>query len=261
METGERCCSAAGGHNCVILDANKQRTNICTVAWTGTVCSDPPMLSISLRKERHSHSLISETREFVVNVPGVEQVRATDYCGVVSGRDVDKFKETGLTPAPASKVKAALILECPLNLECRVKKVLELGSHTMFVANVLAVQVNELAHEIGNWHWSRQDWQPLSTAVIILLARNWDSSAIRFRRRKHDSAMSQRRGLSADYADSRRFRVNLIFWPRHKQLACRRGGYRVCRLQWSDAPSVCRCRRLSRIGLPDQKRLAMLSQD
>jgi len=125
------------------LDANKQRTNICTVAWTGTVCSDPPMLSISLRKERHSHSLISETRELVVNVPGVEQVRATDYCGVVSGREVDKFKETGLTAAPASKVKAALILECPLNLECRVKKVLELGSHTMFVANVLAVQVNE----------------------------------------------------------------------------------------------------------------------
>lgn len=124
-------------------DAEKRRTNICTVAWTGTVCTDPPMLSISLRKERHSHALISESREFVVNVPSVQQVRMTDYCGVVSGRDVDKFKETGLTAVPASKVKTFLILECPVNLECRVKKTLELGSHTMFVAEVLAVQVNE----------------------------------------------------------------------------------------------------------------------
>ncbi|MCK5861296.1 MAG: flavin reductase family protein, partial [Candidatus Hydrogenedentes bacterium] len=83
-------------------DTEKRRTNICTVAWTGTVCTDPPMLSISLRKERHSHSLISASREFVVNVPAVPQVRMTDYCGVVSGRDVDKFKETGLTASPAS---------------------------------------------------------------------------------------------------------------------------------------------------------------
>lgn len=124
-------------------DSERRRTNICTVAWTGTVCTDPPMLSISLRKERHSHALISESREFVVNVPSVQQVRMTDYCGVVSGRDVDKFKETGLTASPASKVKTFLILECPVNLECRVKKTLELGSHTMFVAEVLAVQVNE----------------------------------------------------------------------------------------------------------------------
>ena len=125
------------------LDEAKERTNICTVAWTGIVCSDPPMLSISLRKERHSYDLIKKEREFVVNVPATPQVRATDYCGVVSGRDTDKFKETGLTAAPASKVKASLILECPLNLECRVKKTLDLGSHTMFVAQILAVQVNE----------------------------------------------------------------------------------------------------------------------
>lgn len=125
------------------LDESKKRTNICTVAWTGIVCSDPPMLSISLRKERHSYDLIKKERAFVVNVPATPQVRATDYCGVVSGRDVDKFKETGLTAASASKVNAALILECPLNLECRVKKTLELGSHTMFVAQILAVQVNE----------------------------------------------------------------------------------------------------------------------
>lgn len=123
------------------LDKNG-RPNICTVAWTGTVCSDPPMLSISLRKERYSHELISATKEFVVNVPSVKEIKVTDYCGVVSGRDVDKFERTGLTPAPSSAVKTPLILECPVNLECRVKKTLELGSHTMFIAEVLAVQVN-----------------------------------------------------------------------------------------------------------------------
>lgn len=117
------------------------RPNICTVAWTGTVCTDPPMLSISLREERYSHSLIKDSGEFVVNVPSVEELRATDYCGVVSGRDVNKFEKTGLTPAPASAVKPPLILECPLHLECRVKKTLKLGSHTMFVAQIVAVQV------------------------------------------------------------------------------------------------------------------------
>ena len=119
----------------------KDRPNICTVAWTGTVCTDPPMLSISLREERYSHDLIKASGEFVVNVPSVEEVRATDYCGVVSGRDVDKFKETKLTPAPASAVKPPVILECPLNLECRVKKTLKLGSHTLFVAQIVTVQV------------------------------------------------------------------------------------------------------------------------
>lgn len=127
----------------MITSADKSgKPNICTVAWTGTVCTDPPMLSISLRKERYSHSLISASREFVVNVPSVKEIRLTDYCGVVSGRDVDKFEKTGLTPAPSSAVKTPLILECPVNLECKVKKTLELGSHTMFVALVVAVQVN-----------------------------------------------------------------------------------------------------------------------
>ncbi len=127
----------------MITSADKSgRPNICTVAWTGTVCSDPPMLSISLRGERYSHGLITASREFVVNVPSMKEMRATDYCGVVSGRDVDKFEKTGLTPAPSSAIKTPLILECPLNLECRLRKTLELGSHTLFIAEVVAVQVN-----------------------------------------------------------------------------------------------------------------------
>jgi len=118
------------------------KPNLITIAWAGNVCSDPPMLSISVRPERYSHEIIRTTREFVVNVPSAGQARAADWCGVVSGRDVDKFAGAGLTPAPALKVHPPIILECPLNIECRVKKSLELGSHTLFAAEVVAVQVS-----------------------------------------------------------------------------------------------------------------------
>ena len=123
--------------------AKDGRPNIMTVAWTGTVCSEPPMLSISLRKATYSYGLIMESREFVVNIPSLRLIRATDYCGVVSGRDVDKFAKTGLTPGPSTTVKPPVIMECPINIECSVRQVLELGLHTMFVAEVTAVQVSE----------------------------------------------------------------------------------------------------------------------
>jgi flavin reductase (DIM6/NTAB) family NADH-FMN oxidoreductase RutF len=117
------------------------RANLITIAWTGTVCTDPPMLSISVRPGRHSHGIISATREFAVNVPSVEQTKALDWCGVVSGRDADKFAATGLTPAPALKLACPIVAECPLNIECRVRRTMELGSHTLFLAEVVAVQV------------------------------------------------------------------------------------------------------------------------
>ena len=118
------------------------KPNLITIAWVGNVCSEPPMLSISVRPERYSHEIIRTTREFVVNVPSLRQVRAVDWCGVVSGRSVEKFAGAGLTPAPAQKVNCPIVLECPLNIECRVRKTLELGSHTLFVAEVVAVQVS-----------------------------------------------------------------------------------------------------------------------
>jgi flavin reductase (DIM6/NTAB) family NADH-FMN oxidoreductase RutF len=118
------------------------KPNLITIAWAGNVCSDPPMLSISVRPGRYSHEIIRTTREFVVNVPSLKQARAVDWCGVVSGRDEDKFAGAGLTPAPALKVCPPIVLECPLNIECRVKESLELGTHTMFVAEVVAVQVS-----------------------------------------------------------------------------------------------------------------------
>lgn len=120
-----------------------ERPNIITVAWTGTVCSSPAMVSISVRPERHSYHIIRESGEFVINLTTEELVRAADYCGVRSGRDVDKFEEMRLTPLKASQVAAPLIGESPVNIECRVEQVLELRSHHMFLASVLAVDVDE----------------------------------------------------------------------------------------------------------------------
>ena len=117
--------------------------NIITVAWAGTICSNPPMVSISVRKERHSHAMICETGEFVINLTTEELAYATDYCGVKSGRDVDKFKEMNLTPLKADIVSAPLIAESPVNLECKVTEVKELGTHDMFLAEVVAVHVDD----------------------------------------------------------------------------------------------------------------------
>lgn len=116
--------------------------NIITVSWGGTICTNPPMCSISVRPERYSYELIKKTGEFVVNLSTLELVKATDWCGVRSGRDYDKFKEMKLTPVAASKVSAPLILESPVNLECVVTEMLPLGSHHMFLAEIVAVHVN-----------------------------------------------------------------------------------------------------------------------
>lgn len=120
-----------------------ERPNIITVAWTGTICTNPPMLYISVRPQRYSYDILCETGEFVVNLTTKKLAKATDYCGVRSGRDVDKFKETGLTAVPALHVKSPMIAESPVNIECRVTEKKELGSHHMFLAEVLAVHVDE----------------------------------------------------------------------------------------------------------------------
>ena len=124
-----------------VADQN-HRPNIITVAWAGTICSDPAMLSISVRKNRYSYDIIKETKEFVVNLTTKQLCRATDYCGVRSGRDVDKFKEMKLTKEKADFVKAPMIAESPVSIECKVRQVLELGSHHMFLADVLAVHAD-----------------------------------------------------------------------------------------------------------------------
>lgn len=118
--------------------------NIITIAWTGIMNSEPPVVYIGVRPVgRHSHRLIKESGEYVINIPSAGQARVVDYCGTVSGKDVNKFKETGLTPVPAAQVKAPLIAECPVNVECKVRQVISLGSHDVFVADVLAVHYSE----------------------------------------------------------------------------------------------------------------------
>ena len=117
--------------------------NVLTVAWTGTICSDPAMLSISVRPERYSYAMIKETGEFVINLATKELTRALDYCGVRSGRDVDKYQEMHLTVLPSKIVGAPGILESPVNIECRVTKREVLGSHDLFLAEVKSVTVDD----------------------------------------------------------------------------------------------------------------------
>ena len=127
--------------------------NVFTVAWAGTICSDPVMLSISVRKERYSYPMIKESGVFVVNLTNKELVRATDYCGVKSGRDEDKFETAHITKGEAEKINAPIVMESPVNIECQVEQVIPLGSHDMFIAKVVNVSVSEeYIDEKGAFH-------------------------------------------------------------------------------------------------------------
>lgn len=122
------------------------RSNVMTAAWTGTICSDPVMVSVSIQKRRYSHSIISDTKEFVINIPNVSLALYTDYVGIYSGKKIDKFNLPGkykVTAIDSKTVKAVTIDECPIALECKVKEVLELGSHDMFIAEVTSVSIDE----------------------------------------------------------------------------------------------------------------------
>ena len=120
-----------------------EKPNIITISWTGIVCSEPPMLSISVRKNRFSYDIIKSTGEFVVNITTHSLVKATDSCGVVSGKDHDKFKLAGLTPETASKVRVPMIEESPINLECQTRSIIELGSHDVFIAEIVATHIED----------------------------------------------------------------------------------------------------------------------
>lgn len=127
----------------VSLCDKEGKANIITIGWAGTICTNPPMVSISVRPERYSYDMLKETGEFVINLTTRELAWATDYCGVKSGRDVDKFSECRLTPIKGQYVKAPMIEESPVNIECKVREIKELGSHHMFLADVLAVHADE----------------------------------------------------------------------------------------------------------------------
>jgi len=135
-----------------------EEPNIITVAWTGTICTNPAMVYISVRPERYSYDIIKETGEFVINLSNKALVRAVDYCGVKSGRDVDKFKEMNLTPVKGEKVSAPYIAEAPVSIECKVTQILELGSHHMFIATVEGVHVDkQYMDEKGKFNLNQAD--------------------------------------------------------------------------------------------------------
>lgn len=127
----------------IVSCGTMELSNLITVAWTGTLCTNPPMCYISVRPERHSYPIIKERMEFTINLTTAAMARATDWAGVRSGADYDKWAETGLTPEPGVKVSCPSVKESPLSIECRVKEIVHLGSHDMFVADVVNVLADE----------------------------------------------------------------------------------------------------------------------
>ena len=129
--------------------------NIITVAWAGTINSDPAMTYVSIRPSRHSYDLIKNSGEFVINLVTKDLAKACDFCGVKSGRDMDKFKEMNLTAKKGEKVNAPIIYESPVNIECKVKEIIPLGTHHMFLAEVVSVSVSdEFLDETGKFHFN-----------------------------------------------------------------------------------------------------------
>jgi len=125
------------------LGESPDEYNIITIAWTGIINSEPPMTYLSVRKSRHSHSLLVKNKEYVINLPSEDLTFAADFCGVRSGKDINKFQEQSLTPIPAEIVKAPMIKECPINIECKVVDIISYPSHDMFVSEILKVHADE----------------------------------------------------------------------------------------------------------------------
>ena len=186
-----------------------EKPNIITVAWVGTICSDPAMVSISVRPERYSYDIIRETGEFVINLTTKKLAYATDYCGVRSGRNVDKFRETGLTPGKAQHLKTAPVIEeSPVNIECRVTEVKELGSHHMFLAEVLGVSVDEAyLNETGRFELNRTGLLAYSHGTYLTLGESCGTFGWSVKRKKKDEKergtdRNARRGKEHDRSHS-----------------------------------------------------------
>lgn len=140
------------------IDKSSGGANIITIAWCGMACSEPPQLTVSIRPSRYSHKLIQEAGDFVVNVPRSSMIKEVDICGTRSGRDMDKFESCSFTRLASSKVSSPAIQECPVNIECRVKDIAKLGTHDMFIGEVLALRVdNEILGPEKNIDYLKAD--------------------------------------------------------------------------------------------------------
>ena len=125
--------------------AGTDKPNIITLSWVANVCSKPPSIVAGIRPERHSYEMVKEANEFVLNIPSTGQLEGTEFAGTKSGKDYDKFIECGFTSEPASKINAPMIKECPINIECKTKQIVPLGAHHLFIAEVVAVHIDETA--------------------------------------------------------------------------------------------------------------------
>ena len=161
------------------------KPNLITIGWTGTICTQPSMVSISVRPERYSHQLLCEHGQFAINLPTEKLVRAIDWCGVKSGRDVDKFAAMHLTAVPAAKVGTVLVEESPVNLECKVTQVIPLGSHDLFLAECVAVDVDErLLDESGKLCLNKAKLIVYSHGDYLALGRKLGSFGYSVRKKK-----------------------------------------------------------------------------
>jgi flavin reductase (DIM6/NTAB) family NADH-FMN oxidoreductase RutF len=137
-------------------DKTSRRANIITIAWCGVVCSVPPLISVSIRRSRYSHKLIRDAGDFVINIPTKDILKQVDLCGIRSGRDTNKFRDCGFTEEASSVISSAMIKECPVNIECRLKDITDLGSHDMFIGQVLKVHVNsDILDENGSIDYTK----------------------------------------------------------------------------------------------------------
>ncbi len=170
----------------VSLGASPEEYNIITIAWTGTLCTDPPLCYISVRPERHSHAILSRTREFVINLTTGKLAFATDWCGVRSGRQHRKFEEMKLTPGPAATVSAPIIIEAPINIECRVLEIRALGSHDMFLAEVTNVKADQqyLDERTGAFDLARAEPLAYAHGQYFTLGKNIGGFGFSVRKRK-----------------------------------------------------------------------------
>ena len=174
-----------------------EKANIVTLAWAGTICSDPAMLSISVRPERYSYDIINETKEFVVNLVTTDLTRACDWCGVKSGRDFDKFKEMKLTEYKSEFMDTPAIDESPVNIYCKVKKVEKLGSHDMFIAEVVGVTVDDkYMDDKGRFHLGKTNLMAYSHGEYFALGKKLGKFGYSVKKSSKGSSKKSKNGSS-----------------------------------------------------------------
>ena len=179
---------------CMVTCGEGEQANVLTIAWTGIINTVPPKTYISVRPGRHSYSLIRESGEFVVNLTPASLIRAADYCGVHTGRKVNKFEKCGLHTEPASAVSCPLLAESPLSLECRVTDVISLGSHDMFLADIVAVDVDEaLVDEAGKLHLDRAHLAAFAHGEYFELGKKIGTFGFSVKKKKKDIQSGKKR--------------------------------------------------------------------